>query len=229
MIFCNETDNYVHLRVNDIDKTLAPNETSEICCSSPVTVSLTHSYVSTALSEKDIAYDDLDASLVSLVIAPHKKPYFDIVLDCVYQIEFEQETEVRIQNERIRPIYHCSYDRLYPLIEQGRVIEKTHTFKQKKEFEQHYLNAISRANRKIVTILLIILALICLPLVILFLKANLLVGCVTVVVVSAILSFVGFIGNLICKLICKANCSLVYSDFESDRIIGHFSKNKTKG
>lgn len=224
MFFHNITDGNIHICINGRKEILEPGKTIRIDCSSPVKVFLSHSYDSKALSKKEIMCDDIDVSLISLAIASYKKPYFDIVLDCVYEISFIQDTQVYIRKDTIRPVYPCSYDRLYPVVECGTVKELVHTFSQKEQFKKHYLDAVSSGNRKILVILLCVLAFFSVPLLALFLLVNHLIGIFAVIGTALFFLLVYFLGTSICKLMCKADCAIVFSNFESDKIISFFKK-----
>ena len=169
----------------------------------------------------------MDISLISLAVTSYKKPYFDIVLDCIYEISFTQETQVYIRKQTIRPVYSCSYDRLYPIVEHGTVKELVHTFSQREQFEKHYLDAVSSGNRKILVVLLCVLAFFSVPLLALFLLVNQLIGILAVVGTALFFLLVYFGGTLICKMMCKADCAIIFSNFESDKIINFFDKDES--
>lgn len=218
----NSTDTSIYLYNDSIKTILKPNESVSIDCLGVVVIELKHDYSSTTMSEKEIARDHTDDSVMSLLILSHKEPYFNLVLDCKYEITCTKETEIIIRKEIIRPIYTCSYDRLYPFVTNGTVKEISHNFREKKEFENHYLHAISSSNRKVITILLIILTVLSLPILLICFLVNWIIGLVVLIGGSIVLLIVYFLGMLISKLLCKADCALVFSDFESGRIIDYF-------
>lgn len=226
MIFHNASNCAVFLHVQSSKIKLEPHENVTIDIANKVIVTLTHDYNSSAISKKEIAFDNMDDSLVSLIIAPHKKAYFNIVLDCVYEIQGSTNSEIYIKQEMIRPVYACSYDRLYPSINDGSIKEVSYTFSEREKFEEHYLSAISSNNQKIVVILTLILFLLSLPIVILTFLANIILGGVATVVIVLGLLLIYFFGLLVVKLICKADCLAIFSNFESLKIIEYFRKSR---
>ena len=223
MMFHNSTNAEVLICMNGKEIALKPDANININCLGSVAVELKHSYCSTAMPVEQIALDNLDASVVSLVTSSYKEPYFNLVLDCKYQISGSQETRVCIQKETIRPVYPCSYDRLYPVVSDGIVDDIAYTFPERQSFENHYLKVISGNNMKIVTILVIVLSILSLPITLICFFANLLIGIVATILIAVVLSLVYIVGKIISKLLSKAECSFVFSEFKSDRIIKHFN------
>lgn len=222
MIFQNTSDHKVIVCIDSKKIQLEPNERIELYCSDRITVKLSHSYSSSAMSEKEIALDDQDVSLVSLLTLSYKKPYFDIVLDSTYEMICKPDSTVYICQEKIRPSYACSYDRLYPFVEDGIVKDILYDFPEKKSYEKHYTQAVTASNRKIITILLTVLSILCLPIALICFLVNWKIGIVITLIMCLILLFIRFLGILFSKLTCAADCFLVLSDFESDKIMNYF-------
>ncbi|MBQ7799694.1 MAG: hypothetical protein IJ370_04305, partial [Oscillospiraceae bacterium] len=155
------------------------------------------------MPKKDIALDDLDTSVASLLTSSYKEPYFNLVLDCKYQITASQQAQVCIQKETIRPVYPCSYDRLYPVVADGFVNEIAYTFPERKEFENHYLKAINGTNMTIVTILVVVLAVLSLPLILLCFFSKAIIGILVTLLETVTLALVYLFGMLISKFTCK--------------------------
>ena len=225
MIFYNSTDCDVLICIDGQKIVLQPNTNVSVNCSQSVVVDLKHTYGSTAMPKKDIALDDLDTSVVSLLTSSYKEPYFNLVLDCRYQITASQQAQVYIQKENIRPVYPCSYDRLFPVVTDGVVNEIAYTFPERKTFEKHYLDAINGTNIKIVTILVIVLAVLSLPLILLCFFSKVIIGIVVALLTTITLALVYLFGRLISKFLSKAESVFVFSEFESNRIAENFRKN----
>ena len=224
----NSADSSAYVVISGSTMVLKPNESTTVDCSGTITVELKHDYSSTAMPEKEIARDHQDDSMTSLLFSAHEAPYFHLVLDCKYQIVCDEKTEITILKEIIRPTFACSYDRLYPAVNIGTVKELSCVFQEEKQFKKHYLNAISRGNKKILAILLIDLAVAILPAILICFLVNWMLGLLGLLGAAAVLAGIYFLGMLFSKLLCKADCAVVFSDFESDRIIECFSQQEKK-
>lgn len=228
MTFYNVTNSSVFLHNQSQKIKIEPNNSVNLDSLEKVIITLTHDYGSSAMSKKEIACDNADDSIVSLLIAPHKKPYFNVVLDCTYEVQCAQASAVYIKQETLRPVYTCSYDRLYPSVIDGTVREISHTFQERKEYEEHYQRAISGSNTKIINILLLLLAISSLPIIIISYLASFMIGLVVMLVICVALFFIRFFGMLFSRMISKADCSSVFSNFESNVIIDFFKKSRMK-
>lgn len=225
----NSTENKVFLCGDCINVALEPGESIIVDGSDKVVIELKHDYGSSAMNKNQIASDHNDTSLMSLVLLSHKEPYFNLVLNCKYEITGAQDTEICIKKQTIRPVYSCSYDRLFPVVKKGTVKELYHIFRERKAFEKHYLNAISSGNKKVITILSVILAIGSLPILLICFLVNRIIGLIVLMSASTFVFLAFLFGTLISKMLCKADCSLIFTDFESDRIIKYFKENTGDG
>lgn len=227
MNFYNASNSNVILCINSVQHLLMPGDAVDVDCGDDFSVVLKHPYKSTALSEAEIANDDMDASIISVLAAPYKPPYFAIVLDSRYRIIGSANSTVRIQRERIRPTYACSYDRFYPQISQGSVTDISHTFPEKKQFESHYKSATSKGSTRILTILLIVLGAGAIPLIILLAFINILLAIAVLILCVLGLGAVWGGVSAISSCISKAEHRHILSGFESSKITHYYSAAKS--
>ena len=176
-----------------------------------IVVTLKHDYSSSVMPEKEIRLDDVDVSAVSLLTAPYKEPYFQIVLDCIYEVTCFEDTILYIRQETINNIF---LSKIQP--------------KERVKYEKHYMNAITK-NHKITGIVILLLITLCaFPILIIAFLAKPIAGFVLFMLLCGILVIGRIIIKLISNLICKAECAFVFADFDSNKIIRYFQEEKTK-
>ncbi len=227
MHFCNKTSRSVFLKIHSEEYCLQPQESKEIECPERFHLSLRHSYGSTALSKREIAADFMDDSVVSLLISSYKKPYFELVLDCVYEVTVSNASTIDIHRTTIRPVYSCSYDRLHPVSQGCQIRMDSCDFSERKHYEKCCLDAVCSGNKTILTVLLIVLGVAELPLILLCALAKTWLGVVYIAVMLLVLAVVYWVGNGITKAFRKAEWQSVVNHFESQRIIQYFQSSTT--
>lgn len=226
MLFQNDSQVPVILTVNGVSTQIESGDATEIACGSNPCIRLQHNYQSTSLSSKEIAKDSMNDSLLSVIYSGNLPPYFQVVVNSVYQLECSPHTTVNIQRERIRPTYACKYDRFFPQVSEGLVHEVSHTFSEREAFTRLYKAAVGRENRKAVKLLIIIAVILSLPLWILVLLSNIIAGLILVAIETAVLVGAWFAGCWLADLISGVDYKIVLSDFESNKIVKHYANMK---
>ncbi len=222
----NSTNDTVILCIQNQKYSLNNNESLNIDVCGKVIIELKHNYYSTAMSKKYIASDTYDDAIISLILFPHRSPYFNIVLDCKYEILCTDETELVIEKQVIRPSHFCSYDRLYPTVNNGEINILSHTFSERQNFEKHYIEAISSSNNNIIKILLVVIAIFMIPIILICFLVNLWFGFISLFAAVLFFLIVKYASNLFNKAFCKVDCKLIFDDFDSSRIIKYFEETK---
>lgn len=224
MLLFNCCDDNVFCEIDGRQILLQANSTAEIDCKDEYIITLKHNYKSRAMSIKQISKDDMDTSAVSLLLSGYKDPYFDIVLTCTYKIKVKNDSEIHIKKEIIRPVYTCSYDRLYPVICNGTVDDVMYVFPERKLFESHYKKAVGIGNKTIINILCIVLFVFSMPIILISLLSRTVLGAVIAVLNVMLLLLIKAVGMLIAGLISNIDYSIVFREFDSQRIMEHFKK-----
>ena len=178
-----------------------------------------HNYHSYALSEKEIANDDTDMSILSLLTLSHKPPYFTLVLDSAYSINTTDQAVITIHREKMRSEYTCAYDRFYPQISEGSVKDISHTFKEREEFEQRYKNATSGGFKKVFKIFLIVISAVELVFSCFLMLVNFIFGLVTLILSAIATAIIAIAVKFFVSLYFKASNKMVFKNFENEKII----------
>ena len=222
MQFYNDTNCQVILTIGSSQTLLMPRQSVDIECDGEVDITLKHEYKSTCLTKDEIARDDMDTSLVSTLLSSYKPPYFNIVLDISYRLQCQNDAIIHIQREKIRATYYCAYDRFYPNVSEVKVIDNSHTFDEKQQFEEHYKSATQKGSKKIIKILLAVLSILSIPIIVLLSVINILLGTIALILSSIAVGAIALASFLISKLFNKVDYKLVLSDFESDKITAYY-------
>lgn len=227
MIFKNASSAQVLFTLGQKQILIAPKETIDIdCCSNPF-FCLGHTYRSTSMSLNEIKQDDLSfTSIVDVMIAGHRPPYFHIVLDSEYRLECSENATVTLRRERLRPCYACEYDRIYPYVDEGDIKELSCTFQEKPAFTKLYLDAVGKSNKNILRLLIIVMIVFSVPCIGLVLLSNVIVGIALLLLGMLLFGSIYFAGRCVADAIARAECRTVLTDFESDRIMLYYRRAK---
>lgn len=203
---------------------LSPGETVEVVCAANPMISLSHDYPSSSLTVEEIRHGEAanNTSVLDLLFVESRPPYFQIVLDSTYQLFCPGDATVSIRREKLRPRYFCVYDRFFPDISQGEILEIKHNFSEKPEFINRYKQAVDNSKKGAISALVSILAILGLPIAVLILLANLTIGIIVWTIGIIGLVAVYFIANHIVQAINETEQKVVLSNFESEQITKHF-------
>lgn len=165
MKFRNVSPVSVIIQVDEREFYLNVHDTVEISCAPETAFVLKHTYKSTALSEKEIAADLSNDSLVSLAVAPYHEPFFRIALDGHYILHNETDSIILIQRHYLSPAYGVMYDRLYPIVDAQSSLSESYSFAEREAFIARYLNATGNSlpSKKVFATILKILAILAIP------------------------------------------------------------------
>ena len=179
--------------------------------------------------EDEIDIDVNDDDLLWLV-GENKKAVFNVALNSTYELRVSEETDIEIQRECIRPIYTCSYDRLYPTVSDGVCREVSCCFPERMRFEKVYRATREKYYKQILNVLTIPCVLLGVFITILpFLTGTTAgrIGGVVFGILSATAIFLlRLIGSGIVKYLCKLDCKTTFSQFESQKILSYFKQEK---
>ncbi len=227
MRICNISHCHTLVTVEGKGWPMAPGESIEFDYTGTIRLTLTHTYKSTALSQDEIARDDMDASLVSVWLAAHKPPYFHIVLSTHCQVTCTNDTVISIHREKIRPTYYCAYDRLFPEVSKGTAVVTQQYFAEKKAFTEHYNKAIGKNSRTLRIIILAILASSSVPLLILLFLVNWVAGVIALLLDAVVLGGIYLIIRTLTYTYNKIDRRIVLDGFEEQKIAHYYAKAKS--
>lgn len=225
MKFENISNASILLSVEQKQITLLPGKTIETDCGANPTVCFQHDYHSSSLTVEEIRHEEAtnNTSVVDLFLLDHRPPYFQIVLNSTYQLFCPKDATITIRREKLRPRFFCVYDRFFPVVSAGNILEIKQDFGEKEEFINRYKMAVDSPNRGIISAIVIGVAVLGLPITILLLLANLIAGLIVAAIEVVGLIVLYFIANHTVKAINSAEQKTVLSNLESDQIIKHFS------
>ena len=165
MIFKNISPVSVIIQVDEQEFHLDVQDTVEIPCAPGTVFVLKHTYKSTALSEKEIADDLSNDSVISLAVASYHKPYFKIALDGHYALQNETNLMILIQRQYLSPAYGIMYDRLYPITDSPISLSESYTFEERDEYLKRYRDASKKTvpSKRVLAKVLMILAILAVP------------------------------------------------------------------
>lgn len=230
MTFNNKTDRSVFLCIGQDRVELKPEERVSVPWSETVLISLSHDYGSTAVQPHEITNSDVNDDDLRWLVGENKKAVFNIALNSTYELRVSEEADIEIQRERIRPIYTCSYDRLYPAVSDGVCREVSCCFPERMSFEHLYRTTREKYFKKILNVLTIPCVLLGVFITILpFLtgtKAGRIGGVVFGILAAIAILVLRLIGSAIVKLLCKLDCKTTFSQFESQKILSYFKQEK---
>ncbi len=224
MIIQNVSSIPVLAMFNGTEIVLTAGETREISCLGKMNLVLKHTYGSSALSMQEISKDLSGDSLIGLMLSSYHDPYFKIALVSDYSIVCSETTLIKIQRQKLRPSYSCFYDRLTIQILEGKVLYEKYDFDEKEQFKLLYNQALYHSHRsarvfeKILgfcaTLTFLLLIYLSIKVGILgFIGGGLLLGLFLIPLI---------IIKVIVKATTKVDGNMVFSDFESDKIIKYF-------
>lgn len=225
MIFSNKTKRTVYLSVGTERAALEPSGSISLKHQEVLLVTLSHDYGSTAMSEMEIISNEIDNSDLRWFAGHENKPVFYIVPDCAYEMRLPADAQVDICRETLRPSYACAYDRLYPVASAGTVREVSCLFSERQSFEKRYQKAMEKPKKTALNILLICVTVLGVLIALLACMARTVAGgifaMVTVLITGIALLLLRLVGSVIITQLCKAECRILFSDFESDKIISY--------
>ena len=224
MIFCNATDEEIRIIVEENSVALMAGEIFECSYTGEVKFILKHTYESSALPKKDIVRAESDDSVVSLLIASYQEPYFKVVLDSCCVAEVCENTRINILKEIVRPVYECSYDRLYVEVPDENLSEINYTFSERERFERYYNEAISENGEKTVSVIFTVLAVLALPLPILLLFVKWYIGLAATVLTGVLWLGARAVTLYICRSVWQMRRRSVAAIFDIEKIAGYFEK-----
>jgi hypothetical protein len=230
MTFNNKTDRSVFLCIGQDRMELKPEECVSVPWSETVLITLSHDYGSTAMQPHEITNSDVNDDDLLWLVGENKKAVFNVALNSTYELRVSEETDIEIQRECIRPIYTCSYDRLYPAVSDGVCREVSCCFPERMRFEKVYRATREKYYKQILNVLTIPCVLLGVFITILpFLTGTTAgrIGGVVFGILSAIAIFLlRLIGSGIVKYLCKLDCKTTFSQFESQKILSYFKQEK---
>lgn len=209
---------------NGTEIVLKAGEAREISCLGKINLVLKHTHGSSALSMQEISKDLSSDSLVGLMLSSYHDPYFKIVLNSEYSIVCSETTLIRIQRQKLRPSYACSYDRFAIQIIEGDILYQKYDFGEKEQFTILYNKSLRHSHRSARVFEKILIF--CSVFTVLF-----------SIYLSVKVGILGFIGGflllglfliplivikVLSNVVTKVDANMVFSDFESDKIIKYF-------
>ena len=211
---------------NGIENCLNAGEKKEILCYGRVDIVLKHLYESSTMPIKEIAEDLSNNTLASLFVASYQEPYFKIVLDSEYCVQCGENTVVKIQKQRLRPTYECSYDRLALEINNGSILYEKYDFSEKEDFKSLYKKVLYQSNKggRIFRNILLFCAVVVLPLMILATMIIGILGFIGFSMVLGLLLIPALIIELLARVTNKISFDMVVSCFENDKILKNYSE-----
>lgn len=229
MTFHNKTNRMVRLIIAQRQMELRPDETVELEDFEMCLITLAHDYSSTAMSEQEMACADEDNDDLLWWAGRQKPPMFSVALHCTYELSLSAGACVQIEQEVIRPVYECAYDRCVPVMEEGSCREVSCSFPEREVFEEQYVRAslkFSKQVGKILTVLPIPLGVFLAVLVFLTgtLAGKIVAGVFLVLSAGATL-LVRAIGEFIIKALENANRAHISRRFDSYNILAYFQEN----
>ena len=217
----------VALEINGVEFKFKPNEFKEINSPDTIKITLKQHKASSSMSIEEIFAREFGPSgALDLVLSSYQPAFFDIVLQSEYILAVQNNANIQICQQNIRPCYECSYDRLFPVGENFDIISENYCFLEKEE----YTNKFKKANTKIhwytpiLKISLIVWLCVCILLSI-FMSINYgILGTLASVLLCAIIAVPLTLMLLMSKFSGSWHSKHALKQFENDTIVEYFRK-----
>ena len=229
MTFHNKTNRMVRLIMAQRQMELRPDEVVELEDIETCLITLTHDYSSTAMSEPEMACANEEDDHLLWWAGRQRPPMFSVALHCTYELSLPAGASVQIEQEVIRPVYECAYDRFVPVMEEGSYREVSCNVPERDAFTEQYVRAVMKFSKqmwKILTVLTIPLGVFLAVLSFLTrtLAGKIGAGVFLFLTAGAAL-LVYTIGHFLNKALENTNRAHILRCFDSNNILAYFHEN----
>ena len=215
----------VLLEINGVEFKFKPNEFKEINSLDTIKITLKQHKASTSMSVEEIfAHESGPSGALDLVLSSYQPAFFDIVLQSEYVLAVHTNADIKICQQKIRPCYECSYDRLFLVGENFDIISETYCFPEKEEYTKNFKKANTKIHWYTPLLKIALIVWLCVSLLVsIFMSINYgILGTLASVLLCAIIAVPLAVMILMGNFSGSWHLKHALKQFESDTIVGYF-------